>query len=105
VIQKSATGHSSTVRNFYQRFLDAERISKQLDGAWKDVSLAYDELNVCFLPSSVSRRTDDAVQTATALVTEAKVVGLHTRIENLHDRVELVHVSEIASLSWARVLS
>jgi hypothetical protein len=39
-------------RNFLQRLLDAERISEELDDAWKDVSLAYDELIVCLLLAS-----------------------------------------------------
>jgi hypothetical protein len=53
-IKTAATGHSSTVRNFLQRLLDAERIFEELDDAWKDVSLAYDELIVCVLPLLLS---------------------------------------------------
>jgi hypothetical protein len=56
-----ATGHTATNRNFFQRLLDAERISGELGNAWRDVSLAYDELTVCLLLSSASRAADGLI--------------------------------------------
>jgi hypothetical protein len=87
----SATGHAATNRNSFQRLLDAERISEELGDAWRDVSLAYDELIVCLLSSPTSCATDGSIQTATVLGTETKVVGVHARVENVHERVEDVH--------------
>jgi hypothetical protein len=49
-------------RNFLQRLLDAERISEELDDAWKDISLAYDELIVCALLLPVSCDTDESIR-------------------------------------------
>jgi hypothetical protein len=90
-IKTSAAGHVATTRNFLQRLLDAERISEELDDAWKDVSLAYDELIVCLLLASAHRTADRLIQTATVLGTEAKVVGVHARVEEVHERVDDVH--------------
>jgi hypothetical protein len=87
----SAAGHAATTRNFFQRLLDAERISEELDGAWKDVSLAYDELIVCLVFSSGRRTADGLIQTATVLGTEAKVVGVHARMEEVHERFDDVN--------------
>jgi hypothetical protein len=53
--------HSSTVRNFLRRLLDAERISEELDDAWKDISLAYDELIVCVFLLPVNCKTDGLI--------------------------------------------
>jgi hypothetical protein len=80
-----------TSGNFFQRLLDAERISEELDDAWKDVSFAYDELIVCLILSSTCCTADELIQTTTVLGTEAKVVGVHARVEDVHERVEDVH--------------
>jgi hypothetical protein len=82
-IKTSAAGHAVTTRNFLQRLLDAERISEELDDAWKDMSLAYDELIVGILQLRVNRKTDGLIQVATVLGTEAKVVGVHARVEDV----------------------
>jgi hypothetical protein len=92
-IKTSVTGHVTTTRSFLQRLLNAERISEELDDAWKDVSLAYDDLIVWlyFVPSPASYIADSLTQGATVLGTEAKVVGVHARVEDVHNRVENVH--------------
>jgi hypothetical protein len=60
-IKTSAAGHAATTGNFLQRLLDAERISEELDDAWKDISLAYDELIVSILLLRVNCKTDGLV--------------------------------------------
>jgi methyl-accepting chemotaxis protein len=80
-----------TSGNFFQRLLDAEGISEELDDAWKDVSFAYDELIVCLILSSTRYTADGSIQTTTVLGAEAKVVGVHARVEDVHKRVEDVH--------------
>jgi hypothetical protein len=82
-IKTSAAGHAATTGNFLQRLLDAERISEELNDAWKDMSLAYDELTVGILQLRVNRKTDGLIQVATVLGTEAKVVGVHARVEDV----------------------
>jgi hypothetical protein len=97
-IKTSAAGDAATTGNFLQHLLDAERISEELDDAWKDISLAYDELIVGILLLPVSCKTDGLVQAATVLGTEAKVVGVHARIED-------VQVSVLAAPCQAQLLS
>jgi hypothetical protein len=82
-IKTSAAGHVVTTRNFLQRLLDAERISGELDDVWKDISLAYDELIVSIHLLRVNCKADGLIQVATVLGTEAKVVGVHARIEDV----------------------
>jgi hypothetical protein len=90
-IKTSAAGHSVTSGSFFQRLLNAERISEELDDAWKDVSFAYDELIVCLILSSTCCTADGLIQTTTVLGTEAKVVGVHARVEDVHEHVKDVH--------------
>jgi hypothetical protein len=84
-----------TSGSFFQRLLNAERISEELNDAWKDVSFAYDELIVCLILSSTCCTADGLIQTTTVLGTEAKVVGVHARVEEVHERVEDVQDSVI----------
>jgi hypothetical protein len=60
-IKTSAAGHAATTGNFLQRLLDAERISEELGDAWKDISLAYDELIVCVFLLPVNCKTDGLI--------------------------------------------
>jgi hypothetical protein len=62
------------------------------------MSLAYDELIVRIFLLPVNCKTDGLIQVATVLGTEAKVVGVHARVED-------VQVSMLADPCQTRSLS